>query len=152
MDSLLAEILRKGQARTVDQIIFALNPKMTGWTHYFNKVNSAATFHRLDHLLWWKILRWAKRRHANKSAKWVVAKYFQPRGGRKYNVIGEKRTLRWHVKTPIERHRTRLLQHLKTSRMRGFLSGRGNTPPLPWLGTPKPGSSMTGESRLAGLQ
>jgi RNA-directed DNA polymerase len=101
----LAEILRKGQGRTVDQIIFALNPKIIGWTHYFNKVNSAETFHRLDHLLWWKILRWAKRRHSNKSAKWVVEKYFKPRGGRKYNVIGEKRTLRWHVKTPIARHR-----------------------------------------------
>ena len=100
----LAAILRKGQARTVDQIIFALNSKITGWTHYFNKVNSAETFHRLDHLLWWKILRWAKRRHSNKSAKWVVEKYFKPLGGRKYNVIGEKRTLRWHVKTPIKRH------------------------------------------------
>jgi RNA-directed DNA polymerase len=100
----LADILSKGQARTVDQIIFALNAKIIGWTHYFHKVNSAETFHRLDHLLWWKILRWAKRRHSNKSAKWVVEKYFKPLGGRKYNVIGEKRTLRWHVKTPIKRH------------------------------------------------
>ena len=39
------------------------------------------------------------------NGEWVVEKYFKPRGGRKYNVIGEKRTLRWHVKTPIERHR-----------------------------------------------
>jgi RNA-directed DNA polymerase len=91
----------------VDQIICALNAKIIGWTHYFHQVSSAETFHRLDHLLWWKILRWAKRRHANKSAKWVVEKYFKPLGGRKYNVIGEKRTLRWHVKTPIARH-TRL--------------------------------------------
>jgi len=43
----LAEILRKGHARTVDQIIFALHAKMTGWTLYLNKVNSAETFHRL---------------------------------------------------------------------------------------------------------
>src|ERR1700757_1231388 len=42
----LAEILRKGQARTVDQIIFALNSKITGWTNYFHKVKSAETFHR----------------------------------------------------------------------------------------------------------
>ena len=104
-DGTLAEILRKGQGRTVDQIIFALHPKIPGWTHYFHTVNSAETFHRLDHLLWWKILRWAKRRHSHKSAKWVVEKSFKPRGGRTYNVIGEKRTLRWHVKTPIERQR-----------------------------------------------
>src|SRR5438093_4876367 len=32
-----------------------------------------------------------------------------------------------------QRVRARLLQHLKTSRMRGFLSGRGNTSPLPGL-------------------
>ncbi len=100
-----AAIRRKGQGRTVDQIILALNPKRTGWTPYFHKVNSAATFHRLDHLLWGKILRWAKRRHAQTSAKWVGAQYVQPRGGRKYNVIGEKRTLRGHVKTPSARQR-----------------------------------------------
>jgi len=63
----LADILSKGQARTVDQIICALNAKIIGWTHYFHQVSSAETFHRLDHLLWWKILRWAKRRHANKA-------------------------------------------------------------------------------------
>src|SRR5215813_7132659 len=55
----------------------------------------------------------------------------------------------WFSVGPIEclygRHTTRLWQHLKTSRMRGLLSGRGNTSPLPWLGTPKPGASNLGK-------
>jgi len=32
---------------------------------------------------------------------------------------------------------TRLLQCLKTNKISGFLSGRGNTSPLPWLGRPQ---------------
>ncbi len=32
---------------------------------------------------------------------------------------------------------TRLLQDLKTSKISGFVSGRGQTSPLPWLGRPQ---------------
>lgn len=100
----LAEVLERGKAETVDQIIDRLNPKIIGWTNYYKSVVSTATFHRLDHLLWHKIYRWGRRRHPNKGAKWVVERYFQPIGERKYNVVGQKHTMKWHADTHIERH------------------------------------------------
>ena len=79
----LARILRKGKARTVDQIIFALNSKITGWTNYFKQSKQCRNVPQARPSAVGKILRWAKRRHANKSAQWVVEKYFKPLGRRK---------------------------------------------------------------------
>ena len=41
-----------------------------------------ATFSRLDALLWWRLTRWARRRHPKKSPTWVADKYWQRIEGR----------------------------------------------------------------------
>ena len=46
---------------------------------------------------------------------------------------------------------TRLLQYLKTSKISLFVSGRGNTSPLPWLGRPQARLTHALASRAAGL-
>jgi RNA-directed DNA polymerase len=35
------------------------------------------TFNKVDYLIFAALWRWAKRRHPNKSAKWIKAKYFR---------------------------------------------------------------------------
>jgi len=37
---------------------------------------SKRTFQRLDSHVFWRLLRWAKRRHPNQSAAWKRRKYF----------------------------------------------------------------------------
>ena len=34
-------------------------------------------FYKLDHLIWWKLWKWATGRHRNKGKKWLKNKYFQ---------------------------------------------------------------------------
>ncbi len=38
----------------------------------------------MDHLLYWKLRRWGKRRHSNKGEYWLSNKYWQKLGGRNW--------------------------------------------------------------------
>lgn len=59
-----------------EELIRILNPKIRGWTNFYRHVVSKATFSSLDHEIFKAIWNWAKRRHPNKSCKWVHKKYF----------------------------------------------------------------------------
>jgi RNA-directed DNA polymerase len=61
-------------------VILLLNPIIRGWAMYHRHVVAAATFIKVDHLVWSKVWRWAKRRHPGKGAQWIKARYFQRRG------------------------------------------------------------------------
>src|SRR5262249_40512344 len=47
-------------------------------------VASKNTFSKVDHLIWWALWRWAKRRHPRKPASWVIQRYFGQIGDRNY--------------------------------------------------------------------
>jgi RNA-directed DNA polymerase len=100
----LAEVIERMKTSTVDQVIYNLNPKIVGWANYYRSVVSSEVFSKLDHLLWWKLHRWAKRRHPKKPTKWVMKKYFKPANGRTLNLKGKTRTMKWHGETKIKRH------------------------------------------------
>lgn len=76
------EVLRKNMAATQAQVILLLNPIVQGWAMYHRHVVSAATFTRIDHLVWKMLWGWAKRRHPRKNAGWIRARYFQRHGRR----------------------------------------------------------------------
>ena len=59
-----------------EALLLKLNPLMRGWANYYRHGASKRTFARLDHHVFWQLLRWAKRRHPNKSAAWKRRKYF----------------------------------------------------------------------------
>ncbi len=61
---------------TAGQLINKLNPMIEGWANYHRHVASKKTFVRVDHEIFKAIWRWVKRRHRNKSAKWIKKKYF----------------------------------------------------------------------------
>ena len=99
----LATVIERMKAATPDEVIKMLNPKIVGWSNYFKTEVSTKAFQRLDHLLWQKLYRWAKRKHSNKSAHWVVHKYFTPMGKRKHaRFAGETQTLKWHGETTVK--------------------------------------------------
>ncbi|MEU5185466.1 group II intron reverse transcriptase/maturase [Streptomyces longwoodensis] len=57
-------------------VITRLNPIIRGWAAYYRSVVSKKTFVQLDTHMWKLALSWAKRRHPNKSGRWVVDRYF----------------------------------------------------------------------------
>jgi RNA-directed DNA polymerase len=97
---------RVRRERTVSQetLIAELTPIIRGWARYYATVVSKKIFAALDAWLFAVLLRWAKRRHPNKGATWVVRTYwrrergtwdFAPKGGRR---------LAEHRRQPIHRH------------------------------------------------
>ena len=68
----VSEVLGKNKAATQAQVIMLLNPILRGWAMYHRHVVAAATFSQIDHLVWTKLWRWAKRRHPQKHAQGAV--------------------------------------------------------------------------------
>lgn len=78
----LGRLIRAGQNWPQAAVIHKLNPKIRGWANYYRPWVSQATFGRLDHLTWEKLRSWARRRHSNKPARWVVNRYWHRRDSR----------------------------------------------------------------------
>lgn len=78
------EIIKSSGALTQEALIGQLNPVLKGWAQYHSKVVAKQTFSTLDHLVFWRLWRWAKRRHPKKSADWIRKRYFRSIGGRNW--------------------------------------------------------------------
>jgi len=57
-------------------VINRLRPIIIGWGNYFRVAASNRAFHRLDHWLTWRLVRWVRRRHPKKSRRWQRKRYF----------------------------------------------------------------------------
>jgi RNA-directed DNA polymerase len=57
-------------------LIQMLNPVLRGWAQYHHPVVAKETFSKIDSLLWWRLTRWARRRHPKKTARWVTKNYW----------------------------------------------------------------------------
>lgn len=93
-------------------LIMKLNPILRGWAQYHQPVVAKATFNKLDSLIYWRLVRWTKRRHPKKSSTWNSLKYWKTVGDRSEFAAaqktddGEKRLLRLYrlADTAIVRH------------------------------------------------
>lgn len=105
----------KGQPTApAHQLIAHLNPMIRGWANYHQHGASKKAFNAVDRAIFQALWRWAKRRHPNKPAHWIMNKYFATRSERKW-VFFRKLTrpeqkpqkvwLYHAVRTPIRRHR-----------------------------------------------
>lgn len=108
------EIIKNSGALTQDALIGQLNPVLKGWAQYHSPVVAKQTFSKLDSLIFWRLWRWAKRRHSKKSADWIRNKYFRSIGGQNWvfaypykNGKGERhyRQLYKLAETAIVRHK-----------------------------------------------
>ncbi len=82
-------IREEGGCLTAGQLIERLNPLIRGWALYHRHAASKRTFTKVDRLLFRWLWRWAYRRHDQKSAPWVKAKYFPRVGSRDWVFTGE---------------------------------------------------------------
>src|SRR5262249_49165898 len=73
---------------TAGDLIWRLNQQIKGWTMYHRYAVSKRTFETVDYRINWKLRRWCRRRHQDKSWKWIKKKYFQHTGSRDWVFTG----------------------------------------------------------------
>ena len=83
-------------------MIQELSPIIRGWANYHQYSVCSKAFSRIDWMINDKLMRWAKRKHTNKSKHWIMEKYFNspvaPKGvfiARTKNKL--KQTVRYHL-------------------------------------------------------
>jgi RNA-directed DNA polymerase len=77
------EIIRNGRGWSQEELIRQLNPVVRGWANYHRHIVVARTFRKVEAALWQSLWRWAKRRHPNKSWKWIAGRYWHRINGKK---------------------------------------------------------------------
>ena len=83
-DSIKESVLIHGKAKSQDELIRELNPKIRGWCNYHRSVMSSRTFANLDSFIFQTLFRWAMRKHNDKGKKWIANRYWHPIGRRKW--------------------------------------------------------------------
>lgn len=71
------ETIRVNRSSKQETLINLLNPMIRGWANYHRHVVAKATYSAVDHHIWQALWRWARRRHPNKSSRWVRQRYFR---------------------------------------------------------------------------
>jgi RNA-directed DNA polymerase len=72
----VSEIIKSWHSKSPESLIAKLNPVLRGWAEYHKGVVAKATFSKLDHLIYWRLMRWGLRRHPRKTRKWVLERYW----------------------------------------------------------------------------
>ncbi len=74
------ELIRKHVSAKMPVLIKKLNETLRGWANYHRHVVSSVAFSRLDTYVFEQLWRMVKRRHPNKSLKWLTKKYWSAAG------------------------------------------------------------------------
>lgn len=110
----LRKVISESLGLKQEDLIQLLNPMLRGWAQYHSPVVAKQAFSRMESLLFWRLMRWARRRHPKKNAAWVRQKYWRTVGDRSWvfaaDVISKDgsrsvRELYSLPATPIERHK-----------------------------------------------
>lgn len=96
-----------------EDLIRMLNPMLRGWAQYHSPVVAKQTYSRMESLLFWRLMRWAKRRHPKENADWIRRKYWRTVGDRSWvfaansEMAGNKGVMELYslAGTSIERHK-----------------------------------------------
>ncbi len=72
----MRRLIKSNPTIKTESLIRLLNPKLRGWSNYYRHVVSKRTFSKVDTAIFKTLCRWTRRRHPNRSAKWLRAKYF----------------------------------------------------------------------------
>ena len=75
--SKVREILKTHISVKQEDLIAKLNPVLRGWAQYHQPVVAKEAFSRMDSLIYWRLMRWSRRRHPNKSRSWCKSRYWQ---------------------------------------------------------------------------
>jgi RNA-directed DNA polymerase len=100
----ISDIIKRGKAWKQEDVIDTLNPVITGWSNYHQPVVSSEIFKKLDSIIWNMLWHWAKRRHPEKSNKWIADRYWHSEGNRNWVFSEGDKKLKLLSDTKIVRH------------------------------------------------
>jgi len=99
----LKATIRRYRGAPQAALIAELNPKIRGWTLYYQSSVAAQRFNKLDSLLHHKLMRWASFRHPRKTNGWRYRRYWR-RVGAYMTFSDGTSSLARHSEMPITRH------------------------------------------------
>jgi RNA-directed DNA polymerase len=93
----------------VQVVVKELNPIIRGWANYHRTAVAKVVFHKLDHWMWQRAVRYVKRTHPHKTWRWMKPRYWGKLNSTRTDtwVFGDKPTGRYLLKFSwfnIERH------------------------------------------------
>jgi RNA-directed DNA polymerase len=87
---------------SLDDLLQALNPILRGWTNYHRHSACSRCFKYLDHYLWWRIIRWLRKKHPRMTWRQIRRRYW----GRNWKSPGGTRPY-WPGRVRVVRYRYR---------------------------------------------
>ncbi|MDD2216054.1 MAG: group II intron maturase-specific domain-containing protein, partial [Eubacteriales bacterium] len=100
----ISEIIHKNRTVKQEYLIYQMNQVLKGWCNYHQSVCAKQTFEKLNFRIFAMMWKWAKRRHPNKSAKWIKDRYWKAKSTRSWIFTDGKATLIRPPDIPIVRH------------------------------------------------
>lgn len=86
----VGELFRTYIGKEAEHLIWKLNPILKGWGIYHRYANSNQTFRDIDNFLYAQAVRYARRKHSNKSWQWIKDRYFKTSVWYKVTKTGRK--------------------------------------------------------------
>lgn len=80
----LSKVISDNLGCRQEDLIRMLNPMLRGWAQYHRNVVAKQAYSRMESLLFWRLMRWAKRRHPKESVDWIRQKYWRTIGERSW--------------------------------------------------------------------
>lgn len=111
------KLIRFHRAASAGQLIVKLNRLIRGWANYHRYYASKRTFAAIDHAIFWRLFRWAARRHSHQHRRWVRAKYFRQERARNWVFFGTLRSPagRPYIVRLFKAADTKIVRHLLVS-------------------------------------
>jgi RNA-directed DNA polymerase len=97
----IQETIDSSGSMAAGDMIRRLNQQIKGWAMYHRFAVSSRTFAAVDARIFWKLRRWCRRRHPQKSWGWIRKKYFQREGNRDWvftGVIRDREGKAWPIR------------------------------------------------------
>lgn len=110
----LRKVINENLGIKQEDLIRLLNPILRGWAQYHSPVVAKETFSHVEWRLFWRLRRWAARRHPKKTYDWIRQKYWRTVEARNWvfaAVVSKKDGSKGLMElyslpgTPIERHK-----------------------------------------------
>lgn len=94
---------RSTTSLSLTALLKQLNPVLRGWSTYFRYDASKKTLAYLDHYTWWRVMRWLRKKHKNRTWEYLRRRYCDGR----WEIQENESTLFRPSKVKVERYRFR---------------------------------------------
>lgn len=87
------ETFEESRFRPIEEVIDKMNSIIRGWLNYYCFVNSKKSFSYVNYRIYQMVWRELKRKHPQKSAKWIIGQYLGNRSNKSWLLSKGKQSL-----------------------------------------------------------